>query len=176
LKFIETNFQGCYLIQIEKKVDDRGFFARTWDKKEFMEYGLCSDFVQCNISFNEKRGTIRGLHYQEKPYEEGKLVRCTKGKILEIFIDLRKNSKTYRQWGSVELDSKKEIELFVPKGFALGLQTLEDNTEIFYQMSQFYKPEFSRGIRWNDPYFDIHWSLEPTVISKKDQNINDFLG
>jgi len=174
LKFIKLNLQGCYLIELDKKMDERGFFVRTWDQKKFLENRICSDFVQCNISFNMKKGTIRGLHYQEHPYEEGKLVRCTRGKIFEVFIDLRRNSETYKQWDCVELDSEKNVELYIPKGFALGLQTLEDNTEIFYQMSQFYKSESARGIRWNEPVFGINWPLEPTIISKKDKTWGNF--
>ncbi len=174
MKFTEIGFQGCYLIEIDKKIDKRGFFVRTWDQKEFSENHISLNFVQNNISFNKKKGTVRGLHFQEHPYEEGKLVKCIKGKVFEVFIDLRKNSKTYKQWASVELDSEKNFELFIPKGLALGLQTLEDNTEIFYQMSQYYKPEFSRGIRWNDPCFKIKWPLQPTIISEKDKRYNDF--
>jgi len=160
---------------MEKYEDERGYFSRSWDKKEFQENGICSDFLQNNISFNKKKGTLRGIHFQEHPFEEGKLVRCTKGKIFEVFIDLRKDSKTYKQWDSVELDSNKNFELYIPKGFALGLQTLQDNSEIFYQMTQFYKPDLSNGIKWNDPMFEINWPLEPTVISKKDRNWDEFL-
>ena len=172
--FEELKLKGVFKIEIEKINDERGFFTRTWDKQEFLKKGIDSDFVQSNISFNKKKGTLRGLHYQEEPYEEGKLIRCTKGKIYEIMIDIRKNSETYKKWEHIELDSKENIELFVPKGFALGMQTLEDDTEIFYQMSQFYKPEYSKGIRWNDPSFKIKWPLKPTVISEKDKNCEDF--
>jgi len=174
LKFIKTKLQDCYLIELDRIVDERGSFVRIWDQNEFNKNGINPDFVQCNISFNTKRGTIRGLHYQEVPYQEGKLVRCSKGKIFEVMIDLRKNSKTYKQWESVELDSREDLELFVPEGFALGVQTLEDNSEIFYQMSQFYKPKSSKGIRWNDPTFNIKWPLEPTIISDKDRNLKDY--
>ena len=166
--------EGCFLIKIEKKEDERGFFARSWDKKEFEKNGINSDFVQCNISFNKKKGTLRGIHFQEYPYEEGKLVRCTKGKIFEVFVDLRKESKTFKQWDSVELSSKENFQLYIPKGFALGLQTLEDNSEIFYQMTQFYESNYSKGIKWDDPEFKINWPLEPTVISTKDQNWKNF--
>ncbi len=175
LKFTKTDLQGCYLIKMDKKIDERGFFVRTWDNEEFFKNGIDSDFVQCNVSFNKKKGTLRGLHYQESPHQEGKLVRCTKGRIYEVMVDLRKNSRTYKQWESIELDSKDYTELFVPKGFALGMQTLEEDTEIFYQMSQYYKPMHSKGIRWNDPFFKIKWPLEPTIISEKDKNWKDFL-
>jgi dTDP-4-dehydrorhamnose 3,5-epimerase len=167
-------FQGCFLIEIEKNEDERGYFARSWDKEEFQNKGINSSFVQSNISFNKIKGTLRGIHFQEHPFEEGKLVRCTKGKIFEVFIDLRKNSKTYKKWDSVELDSGKNFELYIPEGFALGLQTLENNSEIFYQMTQFYKPNSSKGIRWDDPEFRINWPLEPKLISKKDQNWENF--
>jgi dTDP-4-dehydrorhamnose 3,5-epimerase len=175
MKFTEIGFQGCYLIEIDKTSDVRGNFFRTWDKEEFFKNKICSDFVQSNISFNKKKGTIRGIHFQEYPFEEGKLVKCIKGKIFEVFIDLRKNSKTYKQWESIELDSKENFELFIPKGIALGMQTLEDNSEIFYQISQYYKSEFSKSIRWNDPIFKIKWPLQPTVISEKDKNCKNFI-
>lgn len=174
MKFKELKFQGCFLIEMEKYEDERGYFVRSWDKKEFESIGIMSNFVQSNISFNKKKGTLRGIHFQEKPFEEGKLVKCTKGKIFEVFIDLREESKTFRQWDSIELSSEENFELYIPKGFALGVQTLEENCEIFYQMTQFYKPEFSRGIRWDDPEFKINWPLKPTVISEKDQNWKDF--
>jgi dTDP-4-dehydrorhamnose 3,5-epimerase len=166
--FTETKLKGAFIIEPEKIDDERGFFARTWDQKKFEELGLDPRLVQCNISFNKKSGTIRGMHYQISPYEEAKLVRCTKGRVFEVMIDLRPKSETFRRWESVELSSENYKMLYVPKGFALGFQTLEDNTELFYQMSQEYKPEYSRGILWNDPAFQISWSLKPTIISKKD--------
>ena len=171
MKLSETKLQGVYVIKIEKLEDERGFFARTWDKEFFKSNGLNTDLVQCNISFNKKKGTVRGLHYQIPPYEEAKLVRCTHGKVFEVVIDLRKNSKTFLQWDSIELDSKDYKMLFVPEGFALGLQTLEDNTEVHYQMSQSYNPEYSRGIAWNDKTLKIAWPLKPSVISENDANL-----
>jgi len=171
MKLSETKLQGVYIIKIEKLEDERGFFARTWDKEFFKSNGLNPDLVQCNISFNKKKGTVRGLHYQIPPYEEAKLVRCTHGKVFEVVIDLRKNSKTFLQWDSIELDSKDYKMLFVPEGFALGLQTLEDNTEVHYQMSQSYNPEYSRGIVWNDKTLKIAWPLKPSVISENDANL-----
>ena len=171
MKLSETKLEGAFVIKIEKLEDERGFFARTWDKEFFKSNGLNDDLVQCNISFNRKKGTIRGLHYQIPPYEEAKLVRCTRGKVFEVIIDLRKNSKTFLQWDSVELDSENYLMLFVPEGFALGLQTLEDNSEVCYQMSQFYKPECSKGIRWDDETLKISWPLKPSVISEKDSNL-----
>jgi len=171
MKLSETKLQGVYVIKIEKLEDERGFFARTWDKEFFKSNGLNTDLVQCNISFNKKKGTVRGLHYQIPPYEEAKLVRCTHGKVFEVVIDLRKNSKTFLQWDDVELDSKDYKMLFVPEGFALGLQTLEDNTEVHYQMSQSYNPKYSRGIVWNDKTLKIAWPLKPSVISENDANL-----
>ena len=171
MKLSETKLEGAFVIKIEKLEDERGFFGRTWDKEFFESNGLNADLVQCNISFNKKKGTIRGLHYQIPPYEEAKLVRCTRGKVFEVIVDLRKNSKTFLQWDSVELDSESYLMLFVPEGFALGLQTLEDNSEVCYQMSQFYKPECSKGIRWDDETLKISWPLKPSVISEKDSNL-----
>ena len=171
MKLSKTKLEGVFVIKIEKLEDERGFFGRTWDKEFFESNGLNADLVQCNISFNKKKGTTRGLHYQIPPYEEAKLVRCTRGKVFEVIVDLRKNSKTFLQWDSVELDSESYLMLFVPEGFALGLQTLEDNSEVCYQMSQFYKPECSKGIRWDDETLKISWPLKPSVISKKDSNL-----
>lgn len=166
--FTETKLKGSFIIEPEKIEDERGFFARTWDNKTFEEYGLNSKLVQCNISFNKKKGTIRGMHYQAYPHEEAKLVRCTKGKAFEVMLDLRTHSNTHMQWLGIEITSENYKMLYVPEGFALGFQTLEYNTELFYQMSERYEPEFSRGIRWDDPSINISWPLKPTVISKKD--------
>lgn len=166
--FTETTLSGSFIIEPEKIEDERGFFARSWDQKIFEERGLNNGILQCNISFNKKKGTLRGMHYQISPYEEAKLVRCTKGRAFEVMIDLRSGSKTYGKWLGVEISAEDYKMLYVPKGFALGFQTLEDNTEIFYQMSEIYMPAFSRGIRWDDPSLNISWPMKPTVISKKD--------
>lgn len=166
--FTETKLRRAFIIEPEKLEDERGFFARTWDQKIFEEKGLESNLVQCNISFNKIKGTLRGLHYQAAPYEEDKLIRCTKGKIFVVLVDLKKDSKTFKQWETFELDDKNYKMLYIPKGFAVGYQTLEDNTEVFYQMSQYYMPEYSRGIRWDDPSLKITWPMKPTVISRKD--------
>jgi len=171
MKLRKTKLQDVYVIEIEKLPDERGFFGRTWDKEFFKSNGLNSELVQCNISFNKKRGTIRGLHYQIPPFEEAKLVRCTHGKVFEVVVDMRKNSTTYLQWDGIELDSQDYNMLFVPEGIALGMQTLEDNTEICYQMSQFYNKEYSRGIIWNDQTLKITWPLKPSVISENDTNL-----
>ena len=178
MNFQELDFEGVYIVELKKEIDNRGFFVRSWDKKEFQENGLNSNLVQCNISFNKIKGTIRGLHYQKSPYQESKYVRCLKGKVYEIFVDLRKESKTFLKWRGIELDTEKFSFLYIPEGFALGFQTLEDNTELLYQMSQYYKPEYSWGIIWNDKNLKIKWPLEMTVISEKDlslPNLDDFL-
>ncbi len=172
--FTETKFKGAFIIEPEKIEDERGFFARTWDEEIFRKNELNPKLVQCNISFNKKRGTIRGMHYQSPPYEETKLVRCTKGSIFEVMIDLRPESETFKKWLSVEISSENYKMLYVPEGFALGFQTLEDNTELHYQMSQVYMPEYARGICWDDKTFQISWPLKPTIISKKDLSYKAF--
>jgi dTDP-4-dehydrorhamnose 3,5-epimerase len=174
MKFKELEIKGVFLIEIEKMFDERGFFARTWDKKKNLENNLNPNIVQCNISSNSKKGTIRGMHFQTHPYEEAKMIQCLKGKVFEVFLDLRKDSKTFKKWGSVELSSENNFELYVSEGFALGFQTLEDNTELLYQMSEYYMPENSTGFRWNDPEFNIKWPLTPTIISKKDSVWDNF--
>jgi dTDP-4-dehydrorhamnose 3,5-epimerase len=166
--FSETKFLGVYIIEIEKYEDERGFFARTWDKNQIKEMGLDDNIIQSSMSYNRKKGTIRGMHYQIKPFEETKLVRCTKGKIFDVIIDLRKDSKTFKKWISIELSENNHRTLYIPKGFAHGFQTLEDNTEIIYDISQTYNPEYSKGIKWNDKIIGIKWPLEVTMISKKD--------
>ena len=171
LKFTETKLKGSYIIELEKLEDERGFFARTWDKKQFERHYLNFQLVQCSVSFNRKQGTLRGLHYQIKPFEEAKLVRCTKGKIFDVIIDLRKNSQTYNKWFTLELSEKNFKMLYVPEGFAHGFQTLEDNTEVFYQMSQVYMPKYARGIRWNDPLYQISWPIKSPIISKQDNEL-----
>lgn len=170
--FTETKLSGAYVIDIEAIEDERGFFARSWCKNEFEKLGLNPKLVQCNISFNKKKGTIRGMHFQGSPYEEAKLVRCTRGSIYDVIIDLRSDSPTYLQWFSIELTSDNRKMLYIPEGFAHGFQTLEDNTEVFYQMSEYYHPENAKGIRWNDPTIDITWPLENPTISLKDGNLN----
>jgi len=168
--FQKTKFDGCYIIEIEKIKDDRGFFARSWDEDIFSKSGLNTKVTQCNISYNKNKGTIRGLHYQDKPYEEAKLVRCTNGKAYEVFVDIRKNSDTYLEWQAIELNAQEHNILYVPEGFALGFQTLANDTEIFYQMSQKYSQDYSRGIRWDDPKLKINWPLKPTIISSRDRS------
>lgn len=167
--FKETKIKGAYIIEIEKIEDERGFFARSFCLKEFEKYGLTPRVAQCNVSFNRKGGTLRGMHYQIPPYWEAKLIRCTRGKIYDVIIDLRHGSDTFRAWLSVELSAEDYKMLYIPEGFAHGFQTLEDNTEVFYQMSELYHPECARGIRWDDPAFGIRWPLANPIISEKDR-------
>lgn len=168
--FIETKLKDVYIVELERIQDERGFFARSWCKKEFEKYNLNSNLCQCNISFNEKKGTIRGMHFQVKPFEEAKLVRCIKGSMYDVIIDLRQSSETFMQWIGVELTDENRKSIYIPEGFAHGFQTLEDNTEVFYQMSEYYHPECSRGIRWNDSAFNIKWPINVSIISYKDNN------
>jgi dTDP-4-dehydrorhamnose 3,5-epimerase len=175
MKFEETALPGAYLVLLEPKEDERGFFARSWCQKEFEERGLSGRLVQCNISFNRKMGTLRGMHYQVSPEEEAKLVRCTMGAIHDVIIDLRKSSPTFRKHYGVMLTPENRLMLYVPEGFAHGFLTLEDRTEVFYQMSQFHAPDSARGIRWDDPAFSIRWPGEVRVISERDRSYTRFV-
>ena len=166
--FRETKLKGAFVIEIERFEDKRGFFARAWCQSEAEANGLISRVVQTNISFNTKRGTLRGMHYQVAPYEQAKLVRCTRGALYDVMIDLRPDSPTYRTWAGVQLTAENYTMLYVPEQFAHGFQTLEDHTEITYQVSQFYSPESERGIRYDDPALGIGWPLQVEVISDKD--------
>lgn len=172
--FTSTKLAGVFIIELEKIEDERGFFARAWCSDEFKRHQLNEMFVQCNLSFNKFKGTIRGLHYQVKPYEEAKLVHCIHGAIYDVIVDLRQSSVTYKQWIGVELNQNNRRALYVPEGFAHGFQTLTDNAEIFYQVSQFYAPKYERGIRWDDSIFHIEWPLPLSVISEKDRNYPNF--
>lgn len=167
--FTETPLKGAYIIEPEKKGDNRGFFARTFCQKEFEAYGLNPSITQCNISLNIKKGTIRGMHYQMPPYEEEKVVWCARGAIYDVIVDLRTTSSTYKKWFGIELSEDNYKMLYIPKGFAHGFQTLKDETLIFYQMSEFHNPEYARGIRWDDPEIGIEWPLRDIIISEKDK-------
>jgi dTDP-4-dehydrorhamnose 3,5-epimerase len=169
MNFIETKLKGAFLVEIEKLTDERGFFGRSWCRKEFDSHGLNSHLVQANVSFNRKKGTLRGMHYQVAPFQESKLIRCTRGAIFDVIIDLRLDSPTYKQWTGVELTADNYTMFFVPEDFAHGFQTLTDETEIAYQVTQFYTPGSESGIRFDDPAFDIKWPLEVTTISDKDR-------
>ncbi len=166
--FKETRLKGAFVIEIEKFEDKRGFFAHAFSRDAFESNGLTSHVVNTNISFNRKRGTLRGMHYQVAPYEETKLIRCTRGAIYDVIIDLRRDSPSYRNWVEVELTADNYRLLYVPERFAHGFQTLDDNTEVTYQVSQVYSPESARGMRYDDPGFKITWPLKVEVISDQD--------
>ena len=168
--FTKLELQGAYIIEPEKLEDERGFFARAWDSTIFNSHGLNPKLVQCNISFSKEKGTLRGMHYQTLPYEEAKLIRCTKGKIYDVIVDLRPTSTSYTKWLGVELSVDDYKMIYVPEGFAHGFQTLVNNTEVFYQISQVYNSLHEQGIRWDDPIFNIKWPIATKIISSKDLN------
>jgi len=172
--FAETRLKGAFIIEMEKLEDERGFFARSWCQREFEEHGLNSRLVQCNISFNAKKGTLRGMHYQAKPFEEAKLIRCTRGAIHDLIVDIRPDSPTFREYVGFLLTADNRSLLYVPEGFAHGFLTLEDDTEVFYQMSEFHAPDHARGFRWDDPGFRIKWPGDVKVISERDETYPDF--
>jgi len=174
MKFTETRLKGAYIVQPEPMSDERGFFARSWCVREFGSCGLETGLVQCNISYNRWKGTLRGMHYQVSPFEEDKLVRCTRGAIHDVIVDLRRNSETFGKHIGIMLTAENRTMLHIPKGFAHGFLTLEDDTEVHYQMSEFYVPECARGLRWDDPFLMIVWPGEVRVISEKDQSYPDF--
>ena len=174
--FTETELKGAYIIDLERREDDRGFFARTWFQQEFEAHGLVARIVQANMSYNKLKGTLRGMHYQRSPYAETKLVRAVRGAIIDVIIDLRPGSPTYKRWIGVELTANNRRALFVPEGFAHGFQTLEDDTDVSYQVSAFYTPGAEGGARYNDPAFDIQWPLPISVISEKDAAWPDYEG
>lgn len=168
MKFVETPLAGAFVIQPERRSDERGFFARVFCRDEFAAHGLDYTAAQCNISFNPTKATLRGMHYQVAPHQEVKLVRCTMGAIFDVIVDLRADSR-FGRWFGVELSAENRDMLYVPKGFAHGYLTLTAASEIFYQVSEFYRPEFERGARWDDPAFGIKWPLRPELISDKDR-------
>lgn len=170
MKFIETKLKGTFIIEPDRIEDDRGFFARTWCQREYNDHGLNPSLVQCNISFNKKKGTLRGMHYQVSPYGEAKVIRCTAGEIFDVIIDLRPDSETFTKWLSFVLTEENRNMIYVPEGFAHGFVTLTDNTEVSYQMSEFYSPEHARGIRWDDQAIGIKWPIETSIISVRDRN------
>jgi dTDP-4-dehydrorhamnose 3,5-epimerase len=172
--FIETKLHGAVIIEPERLEDDRGFFARSWCRREFQAHDLNPRFVQCNVSSSRKQGTLRGMHYQVRPHEEAKLVRCTAGAIYDVIIDLRPESLTFKKYIGETLTSKNYKMLYVPERFAHGFLTLEDNSEVVYQMSEFYSAEHARGVRWNDPAFSIDWPLAPSTMSVRDQSYPNY--
>jgi dTDP-4-dehydrorhamnose 3,5-epimerase len=174
MTFHETNIPGVFEIRLELKPDERGFFARSWCQKEFESHGLIPKLVQCNLSFNTRKGTLRGMHYQVAPYQETKLVRCTRGAIYDVVIDLRPQSRTFKNWISAFLTAENRNMLYVAEGCAHGFLTLEDETEVIYQMSESYNAEAARGVRWDDPAFNIVWPAKVEVISERDRAYSNF--
>ncbi|HLP17688.1 MAG TPA: dTDP-4-dehydrorhamnose 3,5-epimerase [Bacteroidota bacterium] len=168
--FTETSLKGAFTIDLAPHSDERGFFARSFCRKEFEAHGLDPAVLQCNISLNHKKGTLRGMHFQTAPFEEVKIVRCTRGEIVDTIIDLRRESSTYLQWISVHLTENNHTMLYVPRHFAHGFQALADNTELMYQVSQEYSPAHATGVRFDDPAFGIKWPLPVSVISKADSS------
>jgi dTDP-4-dehydrorhamnose 3,5-epimerase len=170
VRYRELTLGGAFVIELDAIADHRGFFARTWDERELRERGLESRVVQCNLSFNTRRGTVRGLHFQRPPHEEVKIVRCTRGAVLDVIVDLRDESPTRLRWEGVELTADNRLMVYVPKGFAHGYQTLEDDTEVSYQVSESYHPESEGSLLWSDPAIGIVWPLHDVVVSEKDKS------
>jgi dTDP-4-dehydrorhamnose 3,5-epimerase len=166
--FTESPLAGAYLIELERLTDERGFFARSYCAEEFAARNLGPELRQCSVSYNARAGTLRGLHYQGAPHEEHKLVRCTAGAVFDVIVDIRESSPTYRRWFGAELSAANRVSLFVPPGYAHGFLSLTDHAEVYYMISTAHAPEFSRGVRWNDPALAIEWPLPPAVISARD--------
>ena len=175
MKFICTPLEGAYVIDLEPVFDERGFFARTWCREEFLAHGLNPNFTQCSISLNTRGGTLRGLHYQDKPYQEAKLVRCNSGAICDVIVDLRPSSPSHAKWFAVELSAANRRMLYAPEGFAHGFQTLTDDTEVFYHITESYQPQYARGVRWDDPIFGIDWPNKDPIISARDKSFPDYI-
>jgi len=172
--FTETKLKGAYIIEIKRIEDDRGFFGRVWCENELSKYNLNTNIVQANTSLSVHKGTLRGMHFQKNPYQETKLVRCTRGAIFDVIVDLRPKSPTFKQWFGIELTQDNYKMLYVPENFAHGILTLEDNSEVSYFVTQFYTPNAEGGIRWDDPAINIKWPVNPTTITEKDNNHPDF--
>jgi len=176
MQFTETEIKGAYILEAERIADERGFFARTWARDEFEAHGLDPNLAQCNVSYNHHKGTVRGMHWQDPPHAETKLVRCTQGGIYDVIVDIRADSPTYRTWVGVELTAENRRALYIPEGCAHGFQTLEDASEVFYMITEYYTPAAARGMRWNDPAISVTWPLEVTVISDRDRQYPDWQG
>jgi dTDP-4-dehydrorhamnose 3,5-epimerase len=176
MTFTPTSIEGLRLIDMDRHVDERGWFARTWCGDELLDHGISPALSQCSSSFNAKRGTLRGMHYQNAPFEEAKIVRCTRGAIMDVALDLRIGSPTYRKWLSFELSADNGRALFIPKGCAHGFQTLCDDTEVLYMIDVSYVPGVGTGVRWNDPAFGIQWPLaDEAILSERDATYPDFM-
>ena len=176
MKFSQTKIDGVWQITLDRHEDDRGWFARSWCVREFEEQCINPRMVQCNLSFNQKRGTLRGMHYQAEPHTEDKYIRVNRGAIYDVALDLRPDSPTYKQWQGFELSTANHTLLYLPKGIAHGFLTLTDETEVMYLVSAFYEPDAGRGVRWNDPAFGIDWPFEPSVMVERDRTYEDFSG
>jgi dTDP-4-dehydrorhamnose 3,5-epimerase len=170
VKFEALKLSGAYLIHLDRLEDDRGFFARAWCEHELADQGLNTRIAQSNVSYNKTKGTLRGMHYQAAPHAEVKLVRCTRGAIYDVIIDIRPESPTFRQWLAAELNEDNHDTLYIPEGFAHGFQTLQDGTEVYYQHSEFYMPGAERGLRYNDPAFGVTWPLPVSLINARDES------
>lgn len=170
MRFEETQIPGVFVIDQQRREDDRGYFARSWCEREFREHGLNPQVVQCNVGFSGQKGTLRGMHFQSDPHAEAKLVRCTAGAVFDVALDLRPGSATYLQWFGIELNQRNGRMLYVPEGCAHGYQTLEDDSEILYQTSHAYAPESATGVRFDDPAFGIQWPLPISSVSEADLN------
>ena len=174
MEFLKTKLPGVFEIRIEAKPDERGFFARTWCREEFESHGLAGRLVQCSLSFNQRKGTLRGMHYQVAPHEETKVIRCTQGAIYDVVLDLRPKSPGFKEWVAVELTAENRNMIYVPQGCAHGFLTLEDRAEVTYQMSECQHAESARGVRWDDPAFQIQWPATVEVISERDRTYPNF--
>lgn len=174
MTFLQTPLDGAYVVEIQPISDDRGFFSRLWCRQEFQEAGLHARFEQHSISFNRMRGTLRGMHFQLPPHEEVKIVRCSSGAIWDVILDLRPGSPTFCRWFAAELSADNRKSLYVPAGFAHGFQTLTDDAEVLYQISEPYHSDLARGVRWNDPAFGIEWPLPNPILSTRDREFEDF--
>jgi len=170
LKFLPTPLAGAYVLELDRLEDERGFFARSFCQEEFRKRGLRAAIAQCNVSWNRRRGTLRGLHFQAAPHEEAKVVRCTSGAIWDVMVDLRESSATRLGWHAVELGAENRRALYLPEGFAHGFQTLADDSEVLYLMSESYYPELARGVRWDDPRLGIKWPLPDPILSQRDRS------
>ncbi len=172
--FSDAGLAGVYLLDLERQQDERGFFARTFCEREFAAHGLSTRYPQCNLSFNLRRGTLRGLHYQAAPHREAKIVRCSRGALHDVVVDLRPGSPSHGRWVAFLLDAESRRAIYVPPGCAHGFITLQDETEVLYHMGELYVAEAARGVRWDDPAFAIRWPLPPVVISARDRAYADF--
>ncbi len=176
MRFVETELPGAYIVELEERVDDRGFFARIWCRDEFAEHGLTAELAQCSLSRTAAAGTLRGMHFQRPPHEEAKLVRCSRGAIFDVIVDLRPGSPSLGHWLGVELEESAGRALYVPEGFGHGFQTLVDDVDVVYMISTPYVPEAASGVRWDDPFFAIEWPpAERRVLSARDRSWPDFV-